>query len=254
MKKFTNILLSVAVLAFLGCEEIILEDSDTIDNNISVHNGSIPVIKDPVGSYVDLSEYLYPKDLTTDKIFYFTKVYDYAQTSRDTFTTAPDISIRSHTKAINKDLTTITEYKDDIEQVRDDIDRDEIISTESGEDAKIYHVRVAQNSVVSDTIKGEVQEVCVVVSIGAIDLSTTTYLPVYVRNDLLNNQLKIENSNFIPEQFKFDDILHIYCGTSDNHTSDIYYTREYGRILKLQKDVDEGLLKVEVVDVLSVEN
>ncbi len=254
MKKLTTLTLSILALTLLGCEEIILEDSDTTDNNISVHNGSIPILKDPVGSYVDLSEYLYPKELTIDKTFYFQKVYNYAQTSSNTFTEAPAISQRSYTKVINDDVTRITEYKDGREQKYDDIKQFKILLYEDNKIIKEYPVRVAKNSVVSDTAENEVQEVCVVVYIGDIDLSTTTYLPIFVRNDLLNNQLKTENDNFIPEQFSFDDIMHIYCGTSDNHTSDTYYSRKYGSVLKLQKDIDKSLLKVEVTDVLSVVN
>lgn len=251
MKNLTTLTLSVVALTLLGCEEIILEDTDTTDNNVTVHNGSIPVIKDPVGSYVDLSEYLYPSDLTTGKTFYFQNVYSYAQTSSNTFTGAPDISQRSYSKAITDDITRVTEYKDDLQQKYDDIKQFEILSYENDNIVKKFPVRVAQNSKVLDVTENRIQEVCVVVSIGEKDLSPV--LPLYVRNDL-KNTLNTEEGEFKTEQFNFDSVIHIYCGTSDNHTTDSYYSKAYGKVLEVKKDIEQNLLKVEVVDVLSVEN
>jgi len=150
MKKSTTLTLSILAFTFLGCEEIILEDENTITyNNISTHNGSIPVLKDPVGSYVDLSEYLYPKDLNTSKTF----VYNYAQTSTNTFTEAPAISQRSYTKVINDDVTRVTEYKDERKQKYDDIKQFKIFSYENQKSVKELPVRVAKNSVVSIRFK-----------------------------------------------------------------------------------------------------
>jgi hypothetical protein len=252
MKNLTTLILIVVALTLLGCEEILLEDSaTTTDNNISVHNGSIPVIKSPVGSYVDLSEYLYPEELTTNKTFYFQKVYNYAQTSSNTFTEAPNLSQRSYTKAINNDVVRVTEYKDEQQQKYDDIKQYKILSYEKNKTVKEYPVRVAKNSKVLDITEDKVQEVCVVVNIGEQDL--TSVLPLFVRNDL-KNTLNTENGAFKSEQFNFDNIVHIYCGTSDNHTADSYYSKQYGKVLEIKKDIEKNLLKVEVVDVLSVEN
>jgi hypothetical protein len=256
MKTLTNILLSVFVFTLLGCEEVILEDDSQtlVDDNISIHNGALPVLKSPVGTYVDLSEYLYPQDLTEGKTLYFQKVFEYVQTSSNSFTKAPDLFQRSYTKHIDRDVVTVVEYKDAQERVKDVIYRYKIISTKDKKTPKEYPIRVAKNSVVSDISINRVQELCVVAYIGSIDLSTTKYLPLYVRNDLLNNQLKTEDNKFLPQQFSFDNILHIYCGTSDNHTTDTYYSKKYGRVLRLQKDIDQNILKVEVTDVLSLKN
>lgn len=252
MKKSITIILSVVAFTLLGCEEIILEDESTItDNNVPVHNGSIPVLKSPTGSYVDLSEYLYPKDLNISDTFYFQNVYNYAQTSSGTFTNSPDISQRSYTKAINDDVTRVTEYKDEQEQKYDDIEQFKILSYKNDKFIKEYPVRVAKNSKVSDIVENSVQEVCVVISIGERDL--TSVLPLFVRNDL-KNTLKTESGEFKPEQFNFDNIIHIYCGSGDNHTTDSYYSKEYGKVLEVKKDIEKNLLKVEVVDVLNVDN
>ena len=251
MKKLTIIILSSISLILLGCEEIVLEDTDTNDNNISVNNGALPIVKSPIGEYVDLSEYLYPENLSTDKILYFQNVYSYAQTSSNTFTTAPDISQKSYTKAVNGDEVRITEYKDELEQKYDDIKQYKILSYEKKKPAVEYPVRVAKNSKILDIVENKIQKICVVVTIGEKDL--TPVLPLYVRNDL-KNSLNTDNGEFNPEQFHFDNMMHIYCGTNDNYTVDSYYSKKYGKVLEIQKDIEKNLLKVEITDVLSVKN
>jgi hypothetical protein len=255
MKNLAPFILSTVTFLFLGCEDIVIgEDAigdNLIDGNISIHNGALPVIKSPVGSYVDLSEYFYPEDLSIDKTFYFNNVYSYSQSSSNIFTKTPDFSIRSYTKSISDDITRVTEYKDGLQQKYDDIKRYKILSYEKDKISKEYPVRVAQNSKVLDFVENKIQTVCMVVSIEKSNLELV--LPLYVRNDM-KNRVNLEDGNFKSEQFNFDNVIHIYCGTSDNHTIDSYYSKKYGKVLEVKKDIDKNLLKVEVVDVLSVKN
>ena len=246
----------VVAFFFLGCEDIIIGENNTTNNlndsNVTTTNGAVPVKKDPEGSYVDLSEYFYPDSLKVGKNFYYNNIYNYAQTSADRFSADVKLSSRSYAKTILKDVTRVTEYKDDLEQKYDDIKRYKIFSYLKNEAVpKEYPVRVAKNSIVYDYSKNRVQTRCVVVSIQSSDLSSK--LPLHVTNDL-KNRLTLEDGTFRSEQFKFDDVLHIYCGTSDNHVRDTYYVKKYGKILETKKDIINNLLKVEVVDVLVVKN
>jgi hypothetical protein len=127
-----TILFSLVAFMLLGCEDITIEDENNT-TDIDTHSGSIPVLKSPIGSYVDLSQYLYPKNLTTNKTFYFKKVYTYNQTFSNTFTNIPDISERSYTKTIIGDVTRITVYKDDQKQSYDDVKKLKIISYDKKE-------------------------------------------------------------------------------------------------------------------------
>ncbi len=256
MKTLTTLILSTIIFLFLGCEDIIIGEDNTTnsldDSNISTINGAVPVKKSPVGSYVDLSEYFYPEKLKVGKNFYYNFVYNYSQTSPNQFTEPAAISTRSYSKVIIKDITRITEYKDDLQQKYDDVKRYKIYSYEKNEAVpKEYPIRVAKNSVIYDYSKNRVQTRCVVVSIGSLDLSVR--LPLYVKNDL-KNRLTLEDGNFKSEQFTFDDVMYIYCGTSDNHTTDSYYAKGYGKVLEVKKDIIKNLIKAEVVDVLSVKN
>lgn len=247
MKNLIIVILSVLTFTLLGCEEIILEDES--ETNSTVSGNYLPTKKASEGPEVQLVEYLYPKELVENKTFYFTKVYKYAQNENSEFS-APTISQRSYTiQAINS-ITRITEYKDAIEQKYDDIYKDKILSYATSIPLE-FPINVAKYIMVSEVIENDITKGCQVRDIGAKDLLSV--LPLYVKNDL-ENYLQLEDEGFVFSQFNHERILHIYCGTSDDHTTDSYYSNKFGLVLKVEKDIDKDMVKVEVVDVLSVDN
>jgi len=249
MKTIQNILLSVLVFTLFGCEEIVLEDDNTTTDSSSSES-YLPDIKESEGVFVNLADFLFPSDLVEGKTFYFDNVYSYVQNEESKFDKAPEIFQRSFVKVDNGDFTTVTEFKYTKEQNRYDIYADKILSYEYDPVVELP-LKVAKNDKVYEVVEKDITKRCVVKYIGAQDLETV--LPLYVKNDL-KNYLKVENGGFILSQFNFASVLHVYCGTTDDHTTDIYYSDKFGQVLKVEKDIDKDILKVEVVDVESVRN
>ena len=249
MKNLITLSLSAVAFMLLGCEEIILDENNEV--NSSVSGNYLPKEKDSEGVSVKLTDYLYPKELGEDKTFYFENVYNYAQNKNNAFDGAPDISQRSYTKQVNDTITRITEFKDTKQEKYDEIYQDKILSYETSIPLE-FPINVAKNTTVSEVTEGDITKRCVVRYIGAKDLEPI--LPLYVKNDLLNNYLEEENGGFILSQFNHMSVMHIYCGTTDRHTTDSYYTSDFGLVLKVEKDIDKDILKVEVVDVAHITN
>jgi len=249
MKTIRNILLSVLAFTLFGCEEIVLEDDNTTTDS-QTSESYFPDIKKSEGVFVKLADYLFASDLVEGKTFYFDKVYSYAQNEESKFDKAPDIFQRSFIKVDNGSFTTVTEFKESKEKNRFDIYEDKIFSYEY-DPAIELPAKVAKNDKVYEVVEKDITKRCVVKYIGAKDLLPV--LPLYVQNDL-KNYLKTENGGFLLSQFNFASIMHIYCGTTDRHTTDIYYSNKFGQVLKVEKDIDKDMLKVEVVDVESVRN
>jgi len=249
MKYLAAIIISIVVFTFSGCESIYLEDENTTTDS-QLNENYFPDIKKSEGVFVKLADYLFSSDLAEGKTFYFDKVYSYVQNEESKFDEAPEIFQRSFIKVNNGSFTTVTEYKDTKEKNHYDIYSDKIYSYEYNPAIELP-ISVAKNDKVYEIVENDIVKRCIVNYIGAKDLLPV--LPLYVQNDL-KNYLKVENGGFLLSQFNFESIMHVYCGTTDRYTTDIYYSNKFGQVLKVEKDIDKDILKVEVVDVESVRN
>jgi hypothetical protein len=245
-----NIKITIAVLltlTLLGCEEVVLEDDNTTTETLQQDKEGKPI----VGPLVNLADYRYPDAVVEDKSFIYDKVYSYAQNDKSIFDKAPEIFQRSFTKQKIDKTTRVTEYRDSKSRKYEDISPTKITIYEGKKIPIDLPLRVGVNSVISKTVENRVEKECTVKYLGAKDLLPV--LPLYVKNNL-KGYLKKENDSFVLEQFNFASVMHVYCYETTNNTTDSYYSKKYGRVLEVKKDINKNMLKVEVVDVLSVLN
>ena len=251
--KSIRVLLSILAFTLLGCEEIILEDDNKTSDTLVKGDEYLPDIKESEGVSVKLADYLYPDGLVEDKTFTFESIYSYSEDAPASYREV-DILQRSFTKAVNGSVATIAEFKGKKQITYDEIHPDKII-TYSYKLPVDLKLKVAKNDSisVSDIVKDSVIKRCVVKNIGAMDISLK--LPHYVKTDLLKGKyLNMENGAFSLSQFNFESVMYIHCGTSDRKIIESYYSKKYGRVLRIEKDIDKDMFKVEVVDVESVVN
>jgi hypothetical protein len=246
MKNIKTTLAVLLTLTLLGCEEVVLEDDETTTTETLQQDKEGKPI---VGPLVNLADYLYPDALVEDKSFIYDKVYSYAQNEQSVFDKAPEIFQRSFTKQKINDTTRINKFRDDKLREYTDISPTKITVYEGEKTPIDLPLRVGVNSVISKTVENRVEKECTVKYLGAKDLLPV--LPLYVKNNL-KGYLKKENDSFVLEQFNFASVMHVYCYETTNNTTDSYYSKKYGRVLEVKKDIDKNMLKVEVVDVLSV--
>jgi len=247
--KIIQLLLLSFIL--LGCEEIILEDNNETSDTLVSGDPYLPDIKQSEGVSVRLADYLYPDALVEDKTFTFNKVYSYSQDA-DLKYREVDIQERSFTKVVNGSVATIAELKGSKQVYYDEIYPSKIITYKYKLPIDLKDKVAVKDSIsVSDIVEDSITRRCVVKSIGAQDLSVK--LPHYVKTDLLK-YLKTENGDFSLSQFDFDRVMYIHCGSTDRKTIENYYSKKYGRVLRIEKDLDTAMFKVEVVDVESVVN
>jgi hypothetical protein len=247
MKNIKTTLAVLLTLTLLGCEEVILKDDTTTTQSLQTDKKGKPI----VGPLVNLADYHYPNAIGTDKSFIYDKVYSYTQNNRSIFDKAPEIFQRSFTKEKIGDITRIREYRDDKLRKYEDISSTKITIYEGKKTPIDLPLKVGVNSIISNNIERKVEKECTVRYLGAKDLSLV--LPFYVKTNL-KNYLKKENDSFVLEQFNFASIMHVYCYETTNDTIDTYYSKKYGKVLEIKKDIDKNRLKVEVVDVLSILN